>query len=135
MLSYKQYQAVEAHFICETVQDIAKKVGVSASSIYAWRNKPEFAKVLEEYRKEFENTYRRKLVRLAVKSLRNFEKHIDNGSEVSIHKINDIFIKSKALDDSDEIKRRLAELEKIASENPNATKEEVNNEPFNVAKA
>ena len=116
MLSFKQYQAIEAHFICETVQEIASKINVSTSTIYGWRKKPEFMALLEEQKREFEKTYLRKLARLAVKSLRNLEKLIDEGSESSIHKVNDIFLKSKAMDDADEIRRRLKELERIADE-------------------
>jgi len=142
MLSFKQYQAIELHFICDSVQEIAKKLGVSISSIYAWRKKPEFAKALEDYRRDFDATYKRKLARIAVKSLKNLEKFIDNGSETSTLKINDIFLKSKALDDSDEIRRRIAELEKIAKlqtqEKEKQTQEkekaEVENESVDFAK-
>ena len=116
MLSFKQYQAIEAHFTHETVREIAKAVDISPSTVIAWRKKPEFIAVLEEQKREFEKTYLRKLARLAVKSLRNLEKLIDNGSESSIHKVNDIFLKSKAMDDADEIRRRLKELERIADE-------------------
>lgn len=114
MLSFKQQQVLEAHFTCESVREIARLVGVAPSTVIAWRKKQEFIQVLEEQRKEYENIWKRKLARLAVKSLKNLEKFLDNGSENSTHKVNDIFLKSKALDDSDEIKRRIAELEKIA---------------------
>lgn len=119
MLSPKQYKAIEAHFTCNTVAEIARKTGVHPQTIWGWRKQQEFSEELEKQKIEFDKAFSRRLARIAGKSLTQLESFIVEKSESSVLKTVEFFLKSKAMDDADEIKRRIYELEKLARERAN----------------
>lgn len=122
MLSPKQYKAIEAHFTSNTVAEIACKAAVHPKTILGWRKQQEFSEELEKQKKEFDKVFSRRLLGNALKALKMQEFFISDKNETVTIKTIDQFLKSKCMDESEEIKREMAELRNLVEEKENASK-------------
>ena len=115
MLTRKQYQAIELYFECKNEAELAEKIRVRRETIWKWRQEKDFAENLREKKQERDNLISMRLQNAASKCMDKIDCMIDAGNEKAILKIIELWIKRKILDDGDEIKSRIYELEKLAS--------------------
>lgn len=115
MLTPEQYKAIELFFVRNSIQEIADEIKVTEGAVRYWLKNKEFCDFLEESRHEFEQVFKSRLLSIALESLKNLEKFVkDVADRRTVIKTIEVFLKSKALNDAEEINNRLKELERIA---------------------
>jgi hypothetical protein len=116
-LGRKKEQAIVALLKCRTVEEAAESIGVAAKTLYRWQKLPEFDR---EYREAMLSQFRHSLARLqqasvpAVTVLRNILADAKAPLAVKARCAYYILDQTRRAVETDEIERRVAELERHA---------------------
>lgn len=112
-LNNRQIKAIPILIGCHTVEDAARKAGISKNTLYTWMKQEEFSQAISEARRELFDRAMHKLMYVSMKAVITLEKLLDAQSE-SVRRAasNDVLghiVKYKELS---EIEDRVERLEK-----------------------
>lgn len=116
-LNNRQLKAIPILIGCDTVEDAARKVGISKNTLYAWMKLEAFSKAISEARKKLLDKAMNKLMNISMKAVITLEKLLDAESEaVRRAAANDILGHVLKHREISEIEERLETVEKIVLE-------------------
>jgi transposase-like protein len=116
-LNNRQLKAIPILIGCDTVEDAARQIGVTKSTLYEWMKHDEFNQAITSARKKLLDKAMNKLMNTSMKAVITLEKLLDADSEsVRRAAANDVLghvLKYRGLM---EIEERLETVEKIVLE-------------------
>lgn len=116
-LNNRQLKAIPLLIGCDTVEDAARKTGVSKGTLYEWMKQEEFNKAVSSARKKLLDKAMNKLMSASMKAVITLEKLLDAESEsVRRAAANDVLGHILKYRELSEIEDRLETVEKIVLE-------------------
>jgi transposase len=116
-LNNRQLKAIPLLIGCDTVEDAARKTGVSKGTLYEWMKKDEFNNAVSSARKKLLDKAMNKLMSASMKAVITLEKLLDAESEsVRRAAANDVLGHILKYRELSEIEDRLETVEKIVLE-------------------
>lgn len=116
-LNNRQLKAIPILIGCDTVEDTARKTGISKNTLYTWMKQDDFNRAVSEARKKLTDKAMNKLMNVTMKAVITLEKLLDAESEaVRRAAANDVLGHVLKYRELTEIEERLETVEKIVLE-------------------
>lgn len=116
-LNRRQLLAIPMLISCDTVEDAARKSGVSKGTLYDWMKKEEFTQAIASARKKLLDKAMNKLTSVSLEAVLTLEKLLNAESEsVRRSAANDILSHALKYREMSEIEDRLVSVEKMVLE-------------------
>jgi len=116
-LNSRQLKAIPILIGCDTVEDTARKTGVSKNTLYTWMKQDDFNKAVSDARKKLFDKAMHKLMNVSMKAVVTLEKLLNAESEaVRRAAANDVLGHILKYRELTEFEDRLETVEKIVLE-------------------